>query len=135
MALITWNDGLSVGVAEFDQQHKKLVALINDLNDAMSVGKGKDVLGRIVNDLVAYSTTHFKAEEKCFAQFEYPDTFNHRREHVIFSKKVAEFKNVLESGKMPLTVEVLSFLSDWLKNHIMGTDRKYSQFFNEKGLK
>ena len=135
MALITWNDGLSVGVAEFDQQHKKLVALINDLNDAMSVGKGKDVLGRIVNDLVAYSTTHFRAEEKCFARFEYPDTFNHRREHVIFSKKVAEFKNVLESGKMPLTVEVLSFLSDWLKNHIMGTDKKYSQFFNENGLK
>ena len=135
MALITWNDSLSVNVAEFDQQHRKLVALINELNDAMSVGKGKDVLGRIVNDLVAYSKTHFKAEEKCFARFEYPDTFNHRREHVIFIKKVAQFKSGLENGKLPLTVEVLSFLSDWLKKHIMGTDKKYSQFFNEKGLK
>lgn len=135
MALITWNDSLSVNVAEIDQQHKKLVALINDLNDAMSVGKGKDILGRIVNDLVVYTATHFKAEEKYFAQFGYPDTFNHRREHVAFVKKVTAFKEGFEKGNLPLTVEVMRFMSDWLKKHIMGTDKKYSQFFNDKGLK
>ncbi len=135
MALVTWNDNLSVNVEEFDRQHKKLIALINELNDAMSVGKGKDVLVKIVNDLVKYTVTHFKAEEKYFAQFRYPDTFNHRIEHLAFIRKVANFKNEIESGKLPLTVEVLSFLSDWLKKHIMGTDKKYSQFFNENGLK
>jgi hemerythrin len=135
MALITWNDSLSVNVAEMDQQHKKLVALINELNDAMSVGKGKDVLEKIVNDLATYITVHFRAEEKYFAQFRYPDTFNHRIEHVAFAKKVADFKDGFEAGRLPLSVEVMKFLSDWLRKHIMGTDRKYSQFFNENGLK
>jgi hemerythrin len=135
MPLITWNDSLSVHVDEMDQQHKKLVALINELNDAMSVGKGKDVLEKIVDDLAAYTTVHFKAEERYFAQFRYPDTFNHRIEHLAFAKKVADFRDGFESGKLPLTVEVMKFLSEWLRKHIMGTDRKYSQFFNENGLK
>ncbi len=135
MALVTWNDNLSVNVEEFDRQHKKLIALINELNDAMSVGKGKDVLEKIVNELVRYTVTHFKDEEKCFARFRYPDTFNHRIEHLAFIRRVANFKNEIENGKLPLSVEVLSFMSDWLKKHIMGTDKKYSQFFNENGLK
>jgi len=135
MALITWNESLSVNVAEFDRQHKKLVALINELNDAMSVGKGKNVLEKIISDLITYTGTHFKAEEKYFARFKYPDTFNHRIEHVAFVRKVAEFKAGFESGNLPLTVEVLRFLSEWLKKHIMGTDKKYSQFFNDNGLK
>jgi hemerythrin len=135
MALINWNDSLSVDVAEIDQQHKKLIALINELNDAMSVGKGKDVLQKIANDLVAYTATHFRTEERYFAQFEYPDTFNHRREHVEFVKKVAGYKEGIERGTPVLTTEVMKFLSDWLKKHIMVTDKKYSRFFNEKGLR
>ena len=42
MAIIQWNDSLSVNVVEIDKQHQKLVAMINDLNDAMRQGKGKD---------------------------------------------------------------------------------------------
>ena len=35
MALIEWSDDLSVKVKELDVQHQKLIAMINDLNDAM----------------------------------------------------------------------------------------------------
>lgn len=135
MPLITWNENLSVKVEDLDRQHRKLIALINELNDSMSVGKGKDVLERTVDALLTYTTTHFKTEERYFAQFEYPDTFNHRLEHVAFIKKVKGFKEKFSSGGAPLSVEVLSFMSDWLRKHIMVTDKKYSEFFNEKGLK
>jgi hemerythrin len=135
MALITWNNNLSVRVAEIDQQHKILITMINDLNDAMKIGKGKDALGKIVEGLTAYTVTHFKTEEKYFAQFGYPDTVNHKKEHAAFIQKVSSFKDGLEKGKLTLTLDVVDFLSDWLKTHIMGTDKKYSQFFNEKGLK
>jgi hemerythrin-like metal-binding protein len=59
----------------------------------------------------------------------------HKKEHVAFVQKVTEFKDGFEKGKLSVTVEIMHFLSDWLKNHIKGTDRKYSQFFNDKGLK
>jgi len=135
MAMIQWNDSFSVKVAEIDQQHKKLVAMINELHDAMKQGKGKNVLGKIINGLISYTATHFKTEEKYFDRFGYPEKDSHKKEHVAFVKKVSEFKDGFEKGKLSLTLEVMNFLSDWLKNHIMGTDKKYSQFFNEKGLK
>jgi hemerythrin len=135
MALITWNDTLSVNVAEIDQQHQKLIAMINELNDAMKLGKGKDVLGKIVNSLISYTAIHFKTEENYFAQFGYPDTEDHKKEHVAFVQKVIAFKEGFEKKEISLTIEVMGFLSDWLKNHIMGTDKKYTRFFNEMGLK
>ncbi len=135
MALIQWDGSFSVKVAEIDQQHQKLVSMINELNDAMRQGKGKDVLGKIINGLISYTATHFNTEEKYFDRFGYPETDSHKKEHVAFVKKVSEFKNGFEQGKLGLSIEVMNFLSDWLKNHIKLTDMKYSKFFNEKGLK
>ena len=135
MALITWNDSLSVNVAEIDRQHKKLIDMINELNDAMKVGKGKEVLGKIVSGLVSYTVTHFKTEERYFDQLGYPETDSHKKEHVAFVEKVTDLKNKFETRNLLLTIEVMDFLSDWLRGHIMGTDKKYSGFFNENGLK
>jgi len=55
MALMQWNDSLSVNVGMIDKQHQKLVGMINELNDAMRQGKGKDILGKTLNELVAYT--------------------------------------------------------------------------------
>lgn len=135
MALINWNDSFSVKVAEIDEQHKELIAMINELNEAMKTGKGKDAAGKIVSKLIKYTASHFKTEEDLFAKYSYPDADSHKREHAAFVKKVSEFKEGFEKGKLSLTMEVMSFLSDWLKLHIMGTDKKYIQFFNDKGVK
>jgi hemerythrin len=135
MALIKWNDSLSVNVAKIDQQHQKLILMINELHGAMKQGRGNDVLGEIVNGLISYTATHFKTEEDYFNQFGYPETDSHKKEHIAFVQKVSEFKDGFEKGKRSLSIEVLYFLSDWLQNHIKCTDKKYSQFFNEKGLK
>lgn len=135
MALIAWSDALSVNVAEIDRQHQKLIGMVNELNDAMKIGKGKEALNKILSGLVSYTVTHFKTEENYFDQFGYPDVDRHKKEHADFIEKVRDFKNKFESRNLFLTIEVMNFLSDWLKTHIMGTDKKYSEFFNEKGLK
>jgi len=135
MALIKWDDSFSMHVVKIDQQHKTLVSMINELNDAMRQGKGKDVLGKIMNGLISYTATHFKTEEDYFNQFGYPEADSHKKEHIAFVQKVSEFKDGFEKGKLSLSIEVMNFLCDWLQNHIKGTDKKYSQFFNDKGLK
>jgi len=135
MALIQWNDSLSVSVAEIDRQHQKLIGMINELNDAMRQGKGKDVLGKIINGLITYTGTHFKTEETYFDKFGYPDADSHKKEHSNFVRKVTEFKNGFEQSKIGLTIEIMNFLSDWLQKHIKGVDKKYAPFFNAKGLK
>jgi len=134
MALIQWDKSFSVNVAEIDKQHLGLVEMINELNEAMRQGKGKDVLGKIISGLVNYTVTHFETEEKYFDQFGYASAFSHKKEHTDFTKKVAEFKSGFDSGKLMLSIEVMDFLSTWLQNHIKGSDMKYGPFFNEKGL-
>jgi len=135
MALILWNEGLSVHVAEIDRQHQRLITMIGELDSAMRAGKGRDVMGKIVNGLISYTGTHFATEEKYFDQFGYPEADAHKTEHRNFVQKVSEFKTGFEAGKLGLSIQVMDFLSDWLKSHISVTDKKYSPFFNAKGLK
>jgi hemerythrin len=135
VVLIDWNDSFSVKVAEIDQQHKTLVDLLNELYDAMKIGKGRDVVGKIVENLLDYATTHFSLEERYFVRFDYPDQQSHVAEHADFIRKAQDFKTDLERGNRTLSVEVLRFLSDWLKRHILGADMEYSQFFYEHGLR
>jgi len=135
MALITWSDALSVHVQEIDAQHQRLVAMINELDDAMRSGKGKELLGKIINGLAAYAVTHFSTEEKYFARFGYSDAENHTQEHASFIQKVSDFKEKFTTSRLSLTIEVMNFLSNWLKNHILNSDKKYSSFFNQNGLK
>jgi hemerythrin len=135
MALIQWSDSLSVQVAEMDRQHQKLIGLINDLNDAMSKGKGKEIVGKTIDGLLNYTRTHFTEEEKLFGQFNYPDADSQKKMHKKFIDKVVEFKQQLDSGKIGLSIAIIDFLSDWLKNHIQMEDKKYGPFLNQQGVK
>ncbi|MBE8539210.1 bacteriohemerythrin [Geoglobus acetivorans] len=134
MALITWNESFSVNIREIDEQHKKLVSMINRLHDAMLEGKGKEIMGELLNDMVEYTITHFSTEEKLMKQHNYPGYVKHKAEHELFVSKVGEFKEKYEKGQLALTMEVLSFLKSWLTNHILNSDKKYGPFFNNKGI-
>lgn len=134
MPIIDWSESYSVKIAEIDRQHQKLIAMINDLNDAMKEGKGKNVLGKIISGLASYTKTHFKTEERYFDRYNYPGTETHKKEHEKFVQTVRNFQQEFENGQIMLTIDVMSFLSDWLVKHIKGSDQKYSQFLNEKGL-
>ena len=135
MALITWNEKLSVNIAEIDKQHQKLIQMVNDLDDAMRQGKGRDLLGKILGDMIKYTSDHFTTEEKYFAQYSYPDAENHIKEHKTFVEKVLKFQREFEAKRFGLSTDIINFLCNWLNKHILGTDKKYGPFFNEKGIK
>lgn len=135
MAIIQWDDALSVNIVEVDGQHQKLIAMINSLYDAMRQGKSGDVIEAIVNGLIDYAEEHFALEEGYFDQYGYPDAESHKVEHLDFITKTLDFVAGFDKGEAGLSSEILSFLSDWLQNHIRLTDKRYSKFLNEKGLK
>lgn len=135
MAIIQWNDTFSVNVAEIDKQHQKLIAMINELHDAMRQGKSNDVLKPILNGLIEYTGVHFKTEENLFARYKYPEAENHKKAHADFVAKVMDFKTRFESSAVGLSIDVMTFLSNWLQNHIKGEDKKYAPFLNANGVK
>ena len=134
MSLLIWNEKYTVGVTEFDDQHKKLIVLINSLHDAMKGGHGKEVLKDILNELNEYTIYHFDNEERYFAKFNYPSRIEHVKEHVVFKKTVSDLKKKSDEGKMIFTIDLMNFLKKWLLDHIQGTDKKYGPYLNAKGL-
>jgi hemerythrin len=134
MAVITWNETLSVGVKTFDQEHKRLIDLINQLHDAMGQGKGQEELDGIISQLIDYTRIHFANEEKVMNKYAYPRATTQHAAHEVLSKKVVDFQKELKSGKVGLSLQVSSFLKSWLTDHILKEDKQYSAFFKEKGV-
>jgi hemerythrin len=135
MAFVDWTDKLSVGVSSIDQQHKKLIALINQLHDAMSSGKGQAALVPVCTDLLAYTKSHFTQEEQMLKLNKYPDLAAHQAVHATLNAQVAELQKKVESKQSVLTMDVMAFLRTWLTDHIMQTDQKYSTCLTRAGVR
>lgn len=132
MAFINWGEQLSVKIQEFDFQHKKLIACINDLHTAMSVGKGKEVLDKVISDLLEYTKYHFGCEERLMTKHGYPEYAVHKKEHDDLTNQVLNIHEKFRKGQTMISLEVMTFLKGWLNNHILGIDKKYSPFFSVK---
>lgn len=136
MPLMSWNDKMSVGVGVIDEDHKKLVSMVNNLYDGIQGGKGKDSVGPVLDGLIEYTKMHFAREEKFFAQTGYPDSPAHKKEHEALTKQVADVQTKYKAGATStLSLEVMNFLKNWLINHIQGSDKKYGPHLNSKGVK
>lgn len=134
MSLFSWNDSMSVGVRQLDEDHKKLIAMINELHQAMLAGHSNDVVGGILKRLVNYTVEHFTREEKLFAQTNFPGAVGHKNEHEKLKAQVSAEVAKFQAGTVGLGMETLNFLRDWLKHHIQESDKGYGPYLNEHGV-
>jgi hemerythrin len=134
MSTFAWNDSYTVHVRQFDAQHKKLFEIVNELADAMRVGKGDDVIRDVVSQLAVYTRTHFLQEEVAMRQTGHPDFASHQAQHNNLMTAVEKYKSDLNEGRKPNIVAVLNFLQKWLVDHIQKSDKKYSDHLNTHGV-
>jgi hemerythrin len=134
VAYFEWNASLSVGIARIDEQHKHLVNCINLLHQAFIDKKGPELQAEIISEMCDYAAHHFALEEELMAKSAFPGLAVHREEHAQFAREAADLKARSDSGALILTIVLLSFLKNWLKNHILGTDMKYVTHFKRHGL-
>lgn len=135
MSYIDWTATYSVGIDSIDQQHKRLVDIINELYDGMKQGKGQQVLNRTFTELASYTQTHFKYEEDVFDKYGYMRSMSHKKEHTELLKQVALYAEQYQNGKIMMSMEVMDFLKNWLLNHILVIDKAYTDFFKEHNVK
>ncbi len=134
MEYIKWTDKLSVGVELFDNEHKRLFELVNNLNQLIVVADKGAALEKALTGLIDYTKYHFKSEEQIMKKYEYPGYENQKAEHEILTAKVEDFQLRLAGGKVNFSLELIKFLQDWLVNHIQGTDMEYKSFFAGKTI-
>ncbi len=135
MSLIVWTDSLSVGISSIDEQHKVLIKIINDLNEAMERNDTDAIMKDIFQRLTDYTHVHFKYEEDIFEQYGYEDSPAHKAQHEALICTLNDLKQKLDSGEHKIGIEVMQFLNRWLTDHIMKTDHAYTEFLVSRGVK
>jgi hemerythrin len=129
-----WTPGLSVGVAEIDEQHQELFARIDRLLEGMRVGDRSEI-ARLFEFLGEYVVSHFAMEERWMKSTRYPDFAVHKAAHDRFVKDYVELKLQFQT-KGPIaavSIKVNQWLGDWLKAHIAGTDLRLARHLLAKG--
>lgn len=132
--LMPWGAKLKIGIDQIDEQHKELVKMVNELHRAMKMKMGAKEAGQILTRLADYTVYHFKNEENLFEKHKYDDREAHKAYHDKLVAQVLEFKKEFEGGRAALSMDLMHFLTNWLRDHILKTDKAYAPFFKEKGI-
>jgi hemerythrin len=135
MSYLEWSDHMSVHVGEIDAEHKGLVAVVNRLGEAMLSRRGPREQKDAIAAMLAYATRHFGHEEQYMKAFGFGGYDAHKAEHDAFIAKARELRDRYDRGGFILTLEIVDFLKAWLTDHIMGTDQRYTEVFQEHGLR
>jgi hemerythrin len=128
VAILEWDKRFELGVEFVDQDHKRLVDLLNKIHDNIIDGATQEALGSVISELIDYATYHFAAEENSMAYHEYGGLAAHKEEHLKFCRMVAAFLDEARQGKGDPSLDILSFLGNWLFDHILLTDSEYCRF-------
>jgi len=124
---------LSVGIEEMDDEHKKLISLMNELSSKCETVAPKSEIGNSLEGLVSFARKHFAAEEALMTSIHYPDLEKHRRAHAdLMNRLETEEKKFRFSEKAVLDDGFFSFLQFWIRTHIQGNDSKYGFFSNNR---
>lgn len=132
--IFQWTPDYSVNVKELDEQHKKFIAVLNDLYQAILNNRQKEELQGIFAKLDDYLNFHFATEEKYFDKFNYEGSEEHKAEHQKAKDKIADIKQRSKDDEKVISFELIDFLEDWLISHVDTMDKKYTKCFNEHGL-
>jgi len=134
MPLYEWKETYNIGIKSIDEDHQGMLNLINQLFDAMSHGKAKEILSEIFIELINYIKLHFKREETHFTDTNFPEYLEHKLQHDLFIEKINALKAQFDEDNQNISVDLLYFLTDWLINHIFILDRNYLNHFKEHGV-
>lgn len=134
MPFFQWEDEYAIGIRLIDEQHKELVALLNELYEAMHAGKGRDALGQVLTGLVRYTRLHFATEEQLMRANQYPDYERHKEKHEKMAAKVLELKAAYDTARISSPVQISNFLKNWLARHILGTDKAFGRYLAGRGM-
>lgn len=123
---LEWTDDLSTGIEEIDNQHKRIVRYINELEEetlyhSWRINKKAEY---IIGEMAEYAVSHFGLEEKYMIASGYEDYDQHKKVHDDFVKVVVRFKERFDKGEN-VAKDMHKFLCYWLIKHIRGEDQGY----------
>ena len=130
--LIEWCPEMSVGVDLLDEEHKKIISTLNDLNDAVVSNNVRLGLKKYLEEMIKCCEEHFIHEEALFLGVDYPGKERHIEEHRKTREYLLDARIKFERGELDnLSPKMMEFLKWWLLNHIQETDMRYVPYLHQ----
>jgi two-component system NtrC family sensor kinase len=136
MAIFDWDESLSVGLASVDYQHRRLVGMINALDEAVTVGSDEPALRRIIKGLYDYTEYHFSTEQEMMraAGPSLRDHYlRHCAEHAAFTAQIRPLAQGAPLDASVLNEALFEYLVRWLTDHILGSDKDMGRLIAAAG--
>lgn len=134
MPAIEWDDRMGIGLDPVDEQHRKLVELINAMADAVARGASRTEVSGFIRQFYDYTARHFQEEESLMDHFTYPQYFNQVRQHLDCSMQALEYhRRYLEEADFDPR-ELLDYIVRWFKKHTMGIDQTLAGYLRDRGV-
>ncbi len=134
MDVFVFDEAFVLGIAEIDEQHARFISYINDAWDALEQGKNQDEFLYILNRLLDYAMDNFTCEEALMRKYHYPSYEAHKQSHNETAAELFDFDRRLLTGDSEESRAFVEFLTRWLKNHILETDRELGAFLKQQGI-
>ena len=126
---IAWSDSLSVGVPEMDEEHRRFIARVNELNRAIIECEDKVSVARRMNLMLMQAAEHFAHEEELLDRSKYPHSAAHKAKHADLSAQFDRVMKEFEQSELSFiwALKGLS-LKQRLVEHLLTEDIKYRDF-------
>jgi hemerythrin len=133
MSLMEWDaQKFDILVPKMNEQHEKLIAIMNKLYDRHEAKAGKLELDGLLIRLRDYTVLHFREEEAMLAQIEFPQLDRHQIIHQTLLEDFAKHYNAFAAGSGLIAPAFFKFLHLWLTAHILHIDRKYGEYSRQR---
>ncbi len=126
---IKWDESLSVGIQEIDDQHKELFDRINHLLRTIGEQHAQGELKKTLDFMEEYALLHFGAEEEQMILTNYGGYGEHKGQHDHMRDEITGLRARLarEGPNEKLLVYAQELLVDWLQRHIRSIDMKMAR--------
>ncbi len=132
MEKITWDKSFSIGVRKLDEQHRRIINVINLLFLDPDKGVRSEAISEALIRLKKYAEEHFRTEEDLMEAHGYPDLAAHREEHAAYMERVADFCIDTMKDRPEVPEELVLYVRGWLVDHILKEDMKFSTFLKKE---
>jgi hemerythrin-like metal-binding protein len=127
---IEWNESMSVGIAEIDEEHKNFIGLVNRFNDSVANRMDMTAVVKAIGEILDFVAYHFPNEETLFKNLDYPDADDHAQKHAQLRVLLGQISERAKSEHADyLLIEAGLRIKDEIVNHLMNEDMKYADYF------
>ncbi|MEO5342712.1 MAG: bacteriohemerythrin [Gammaproteobacteria bacterium SHHR-1] len=128
--IFPWDHNFETGIEQIDEQHKRLVDILNHLAAHLANRSRPATLNQYFDQLAAYADYHFSAEEKIWNRYLSGDDWvcQHEQTHQSFIARVVELRDEEVNKSLDEVIQdIVSFLAKWLAHHILDSDKRLAK--------